>query len=214
MTFEFKCVKIVSITYESHIASHTATVYIVSYYSPFVNTFKKLFGGDILAFELMNINSYLSAQYPVANITDCNDFTAQYGLSLTSPQALELVQTWSQALKENGRIEFGSGIIEKIITEFCDSPFLTKYNYAETLHELVETFYYYKNETLDILSDDELISYMHLKFDTVSKGSLTLLTEKELVKMATNVRFGRPLDYAEEDKLDADEIGERGELVD
>ncbi|WP_309446508.1 DUF6323 family protein [Desulfosporosinus nitroreducens] len=35
---------------------------------------------------------------------------------------IELVETRTFSLKSNGRIEFGGGVIDKIIKEFCDSP--------------------------------------------------------------------------------------------
>ncbi|WP_279230461.1 DUF6323 family protein [Clostridium thermarum] len=45
-------------------------------------------------------------------------------------------------MKRNGRIEFGSGVIGKIIMEFCDSPYISKHNYVEILNELIDIFLY------------------------------------------------------------------------
>lgn len=58
------------------------------------------------------------------------------------------------------------------------------YNYVETLHELIEIFYFYKNETLDLISDDELIKFMKNSFDGKCQGSLELLSgrERNLIK--------------------------------
>ena len=50
----------------------------------------------------------------------------------------EIVETRTVSLKSNGRIEFGGGVVEKIIKEFCDSPYISMHNYVETLHELIE----------------------------------------------------------------------------
>lgn len=41
--------------------------------------------------------------------------------------------------------------------KFSNSPFISQFNYVTTLNDLIETFYYFKNETLDEISDDELI---------------------------------------------------------
>ncbi len=112
-------------------------------------------------------------------------------------QALALVETRSHALKENGRIEFGGGVIDKIINEFCNSPYLSMHNYEETLHELLEIFYYYKNETLDLIGDEKLIRYMKNAFDGACQGSLELLSGRELYKLARNLRFGYAADYQE-----------------
>ena len=36
-----------------------------------------------------------------------------------------------RTLKETGRIELREGIIDKLIKEFCDSPYINQENYAE-----------------------------------------------------------------------------------
>ncbi len=113
-------------------------------------------------------------------------------------EAIELVETRDLSLKSYGRIEFGGGIIDKIIKEFCNSPYISMHNYAETLHELIEIFYYYKNETLDLLSDAELITFMKNSFDGRCHGSLELLAGRELAQLARNIRFGYAPDYSED----------------
>jgi len=150
-----------------------------------------------LAFELMNISS-LTQKQAVAEIEKCNEYTAQFGLTLSHFDAVELVETRTIALKGNGRIEFGGGVIEKIIREFCHSPYISKHNYTETLHELTEIFYYYKNETLDLLSDDDLIRFMKNSFNGKCQGSLELLAGRELYSMARNLRYGYAPNYSEE----------------
>ena len=131
----------------------------------------------------------------VGEVIKCNDYTAGFGLTLTPAQAAELVETRFIALSENGRIEFGGGVIDKIIKEFCDSPFISMHNYTQTIHELLEIFYYYKNETLDLLSDDELIKYMKTSYDGICQGSLDLLSGRELDRLARNLRAGYRYDY-------------------
>ncbi|MEL7565885.1 MAG: DUF6323 family protein [Dehalobacterium sp.] len=164
-----------------------------------------------MAFELINIAS-LTQKQAVAEIEKCNEFTAQFGLTLSHPDAVELVETRTLALKSNGRIEFGGGVVEKMIREFCSSPYISKHNYTETLNELTEIFYYYKNETLDLISDDDLIRFMKNSFDGKCQGSLELLAGRELNNMARNLRYGNAPDYSE-DKLDlsSDEEDEYGE---
>lgn len=151
-----------------------------------------------MSFEIMSIYSSLIQNQAVAEIEKCNDFTAQFGLALSYLDAIELVETRSIALKSNGRIEFGGGVIDKIIMQFCDSPYISMHNYAETIHELTEMFYYYKNETLDLISDDELIKFMKNSFDGKCQGSLELLSGRELANMARNLRYGYAPDYSED----------------
>ena len=136
----------------------------------------------------------------VDEILSCNQRSTRFGLVLTGAQAAELVATRQRALGENGRIEFGGGIIQKIIREFCDSPYLTVQNYAQTLNSLVEIFYAYKNETLDQISDDDLIELMNTLFDGVCQGSLELLEGRELEKIARNLRFGREPEETEDEE--------------
>lgn len=161
-----------------------------------------------MAFELINFNSSLIQKHAVNEIVKCNEFTVNYGLVLTETQAMELVETRTYSLKENGRVEFGGGVIDKIIKEFCDSPYISMHNYGETLHELVEIFYFYKNETLDLISDDDLIKFMNKAFDGVCQGSLELLSARELAKMARNLRYGYATDYSEDNNLEKDEEDE------
>jgi hypothetical protein len=126
----------------------------------------------------------------VSNIVDCNEVTARYGLVLSMTEALELMATQSDALKSFGRVDFGSRIINKLIVEFSTSPFLSQHNYVDTLIDLIETFYYFKNETLDEIGDDKLISVMKKCFDKNCHGSLELLQQRELEILARNIRYG------------------------
>lgn len=93
-------------------------------------------------------------------ILQCNEFTSEYGLKFSEEDVKEIINTRNIALQKSGRIEFNGQIINKIITAFCDSPYISQYNYGDTINELVEIFYNYKNETLDYISDDELIEIM------------------------------------------------------
>jgi len=130
----------------------------------------------------------------VEEILKTNEYSTRYGLILTHADAIELVETRNEALYANGRIEISSATIEKIIDAFCNSSYITQQDYASTLHELLETFYYMKNETLDSLPDDELIELMKNYFENRCKGSLELLKGREMEKLARNIRYGIP-DY-------------------
>ena len=91
-------------------------------------------------------------------------------------------ERWN-SLKEQQRIEFGEGILSKLIFEFCDSPYINRDNYAETLISLQEIFYLYKNESMDLFTDDELIEYMKNAFDNECQGSLEFLENTVLEKL-------------------------------
>ena len=155
-----------------------------------------------MGFEIISFASGLIQKQAVDEVIKCNEYTEQFGLVLTPAQAFELVETRSLALMENGRIEFGGGVIDKIIKEFCNSPYIAMHNYTQTIHELLEIFYYYKNDTLDQLSDNDLIKYMKTAFDGICKGSLDLLSGRELNRLARNLHFGYSCDYNEDDEFE------------
>ena len=121
-------------------------------------------------------------------IQSTNDVASQYGLSLTYEQASELQKVHAQALHGSGRIEIGDSMIDRVILAFCDSPHLTADNYADTIGQLVELFYYMKTDTLEQIPDDELLEKMKDFFDGKCGGSLELLANRELEQMARSIR--------------------------
>lgn len=93
-------------------------------------------------------------------------------------------------LRAAGRIEFGGGILPKLIRAICDSPFIEQENYADVLAELQEIFYHFKNETRDRLTDDELIELMVGVFNGRAQGSaeyLAGLTAEALARIAGDI---------------------------
>jgi DNA mismatch repair ATPase MutS len=142
----------------------------------------------------------LAQKLAVAEIIRCNQTTSRYGLVLKESDARELADTRSEALEKLGRIEFAGGSINKLILEFCDSPYLNQANYSETLNELVQIFYYFKNETLDEVDDDDLIISMKKYFDETCRGSLDLLETRDLENLARKIRYGflSQEDYSED----------------
>ena len=118
--------------------------------------------------NLLAIYDSIIIKQSVAEIQQCNEDTLEYGLKLSEEDIKDVISTRSEALSSSGRVEFGGGIIKKIISVFCDSPYISQFHYAETLNDLIETFYYYKNETIDKISDNELIEAMKDYFDHVA----------------------------------------------
>ena len=123
-------------------------------------------------------------------VLSCNEKTEKYGLSLTAENARELMACRSDALKESRRIEFGEGILPDLIFAFCDSDFINQDNYMETLSQLQEIFYLYKNESMDGLTDAELLKFMRTQFDGACFGDLDYLRETCLERFARAVRAG------------------------
>ncbi|MEG2117744.1 MAG: DUF6323 family protein, partial [Clostridia bacterium] len=107
-------------------------------------------------------------------------------------------------LISNGRFELGGGIITKIINAFCRSPYITQSNYAQTINELIELFYYFKTETKDKVDDDSLIEFMSNSFDNVCQGSVELLGTRELERVARNINLHRRWDETESNRYTDD----------
>jgi hypothetical protein len=123
-------------------------------------------------------------------IMSYNAITSRYGLLLTETEAAQLAETHADALQNNGRVDFTGGTIRKLILAFCNSPFLLKSNYAENLSDLIDTFYYFKNETQDEIGDSDLIHIMKQYFDNNCQGSMDLLQGRELETLARHIRSG------------------------
>ena len=151
--------------------------------------------------SLFSLN-LLANQNAAVQIVTLNDKSEQYGLSLTPADAAALLQTRSEVLTANGQVEVGSGTISKLIEAFCDSSFINQREYTAIMHDLLEIFYFAKNETSNLISDDELIEFMKDSFENRCMGSLELLKGRELEKLADNLRRGahdyRNMDYEDE----------------
>lgn len=119
----------------------------------------------------------------------CEDLNRLHGLTLTEADIAELVEQRGQVLRATGRVEFGGGILPKLIRAFCDSPYVDRDSYAGILGDLQEAFYYFKSESADRFSDDDLIGFMVRVFNGEAAGSAELLTGislEELCRWARN----------------------------
>ena len=132
----------------------------------------------------------LQKQNQLAKVMETNRTTERYGLRLSEKDAELIASERSHTLREQRRVEFGGGIAEKLIYEFCDSDFLDQNNYVETIIRLKEIFYLYKNEILDEITDDELLHFMKEQFETICYGDLDYLEGTCLNNFAQAIRAG------------------------
>lgn len=132
-------------------------------------------------------------------IRRCNDLNQLYGLTLTESDITELVELRGQALRNTGRVEFGGGILPKLIRAFCKSPYVDPFNYAAVLGDLQDAFYYFKNESDDRFSDDDLIEFMEKVFNGKAEGSTELLCTISLEDLCRWARNGFEDLYADEE---------------
>lgn len=132
----------------------------------------------------------LSGQTQITQVLDTNQYTRRFGLTLTQEDARLLVQERTESLKTQQRIEFGEGILPKIIYAFCDSAYITQRNYRDTLIRLQDIFFLYKNEMLDEITDDELLEFMKEQFEGVCCGDPDYLEGTCLDLFAQAIRAG------------------------
>lgn len=126
----------------------------------------------------------------LGEVLKLNRETAKYGLTLSEQDAMLIVEERRNALREQRRVEFGKGIVPKIIYEFCDSDFIDQNNYVDTIIHLQEIFYLYKNEMEDEITDDELLHFMKEQFEEVCFGDLEYLEGTCLNLFAQAIRAG------------------------
>ena len=123
-------------------------------------------------------------------LMQCNEKTESFGLSLTEEDAHELVLCRNASLKKYRRVEFGEGILDKLIFTFCDSQYINQENYREVMEELQDIFYSFKNEAMDLLTDDELLTFMKEQFEEICMGDTEYLESTCLPRFAAAIRAG------------------------
>lgn len=126
---------------------------------------------DSFAMSLLQAQALATAQ----ELRRCNDVSATYGLSLSETQIQSLVQDNTESLRYTGRIELYGSMLPRLVYAFCDSPYINREDYRDTLAALQELFYTFKNESEDSLTDDDLIEALKRIFDGKAKGSLEYL---------------------------------------
>lgn len=135
----------------------------------------------------INTNTLLNPLL-VSDLLSTNIDSQEYGLVLSENEAKELIESRNTILTSYGRVELDMEVPKKIIQQFCSSPYINQQDYISTLHDLIEIFYYIKNETEDALSDDDLIDLMYTLFNDTCMGSLDLLQGTKLEAIADQIR--------------------------
>lgn len=132
-----------------------------------------------------------------------------HGLPLTPTQAQALCQSQSESLERTGRVDLGGGILPALIEHFADSPHIQRDAWTQTLRELTELFYLFKNTTRDTLGDGELLLAMSRLFDGPAQGSLLALADAspDTLRHAAQGYDVPSLFYDGEDDLPNDEEG-------
>lgn len=140
--------------------------------------------------EQKNWMEEMEEQAFMVQVLETNSYTRKFGLDLRQEDAALLARERADVLRAEKRVEFGQSILPKIIYVFCDSSYLDQDHYCESLIRLQEIFFHYKNEMMDELSDDELLTFMREQFDDVCFGDFGYLESTCLDLFAQAVRAG------------------------
>ncbi|MGN0612759.1 MAG: DUF6323 family protein [Porcipelethomonas sp.] len=123
-----------------------------------------------------------------ACILNTNEKSMKYGLVLSDSDAGMLVQAGREAIEAYDRIEFGSSVTVKIIEKFMHSSYICQEGYAEIIAGLTDIFYDVKEESMDMLTDEEVINIMYDFFEHESGGDIELLRSRDLEWLCRKIR--------------------------
>lgn len=132
----------------------------------------------------------------IHELQSCNQVTERYGLSLSVQDVQTLVAGRLEALETADRVEFGGGIAHSLVLGFCSSPYVSQHTFVQTVLELQDLFYQFKNDSLEQITDDELIETMRSLYDEVAHGDLERLSEALFDGLGRYVREEVALDDA------------------
>ena len=130
----------------------------------------------ISAIILKSLNSNLQITQE-NEILDLNEKSQIYGLTLNKEDVKEIINSRDNTLKSYGRIELDIGITKMIIENLYKSQYTDKDDYVYAINDLHEVFYYLKNETLDQISDIEIIYIIDEVYNNCS-GRIDIVQEK------------------------------------
>lgn len=122
-------------------------------------------------------------------ILKINEESSVYGLILTSENVEEIIKSRGYSLKTYGRIDLNMDSTKKIINKIYISQYTDKDDYVEIINDLQDIFYYLKNETLDKISDNEIIDIIGEFYEETSGRIDNVQNLAE--KYALDFRLGR-----------------------
>ena len=122
-------------------------------------------------------------------ILKINEESSVYGLILTSENVEGIIKSRGYSLKTYGRIDLNMDATKKIINKIYISQYTDKDDYVEIINDLQDIFYYLKNETLDKISDNEIIDIIGEFYEETSGRIDNVQNLAE--KYALDFRLGR-----------------------
>ena len=125
---------------------------------------------------LSSLNSNLEV-IQEQELLELNENSRSYGLTLNKEDIKEIINSRNNTLKSYGRIELDINVTKSIIENLYKSQYTDRDDYVELINDLQEVFYYLKNETLDQISDIEIIEIIDEIYNNCS-GGIDIVQEK------------------------------------
>lgn len=122
-------------------------------------------------------------------ILGTNEKAFACNLQLTEKDAQMLVNAGKEAISIQDRIEFGKSATVKIIEKFMYSTYISQNDYADTIAALIDVFYEVKEESLDVLTDEEVIDAMFDCFELESGGDIEVLQNRDMEYLCRKIRY-------------------------
>ena len=132
-----------------------------------------------------------------ADLLEVNSTTQKYGLILTEQIAKEIIEARQYALKANDRVDFSSDTLTRLVKAFSQSYYITQETFSEIIGEIIDLFYFLKNEIKDEISDDDMISEMLIVFNDYCAGVMELMQNKGVEMIIRKYRFKEWADLAD-----------------
>ena len=148
----------------------------------------------------------------VLDLVEASVFAETHGLFITAQIAEDIAASRREALKNNGRVELRSDAIIRLTRAFSGSCYIEQSQFAHIIGEIIDLFYYIKNETENIVSDDDLISEMLETFDETCHGDIENMQSKGLEKILRRVKFGDEKIWSDYENHGRDDLYTRKEL--
>lgn len=144
--------------------------------------------------------SLLFQKSEVLELLSLNSRLERHGLQLTEETAEEIIKSRSQILKNQGRVELDTKITQAIIKMLSDSSYITQDNFVSSVNDVYETFHFIKNETSDLVTDEDILDAVMTSFDRVCHGSTELLMGKGAKQIIDNFENSKDLTDVENRK--------------
>ena len=125
---------------------------------------------------LSSLNSNLEV-IQEQELLELNENSRPYGLTLNKEDIKQIINSRNNTLKSYGRIELDINVTKSIIENLYKSQYTDRDDYVELINDLQEVFYYLKNETLDQISDIEIIEIIDEIYNNCS-GRIDIVQEK------------------------------------